>query len=356
MHIFLINHLFPPLAQGGAESVVYRRAKTLVAEGHKVSVITVKPWHGRQSLKIEKTEEEGMTIYRFFPYTISSYQRLGNHGVLFRALWFIISFTGCGSARTVKKMLKQEKPDVVETHNLLGLGLGIPHVIQKLGLEHRAVLHDVQLVEPGGILSWNHIHDTLLHNIYSTLMQSRFGKPNVVETPSFFLQQFYKARGFFPKAQWQLVRPQAMATTPVKPASGKFLFVGSLVSHKGLRTLMEAWEWYGNTKASLQIVGKGPMQDELTEWAKKQGNVVVHGPLYGETLEHQYAEADTLIFPSICIENYPTVIIEARNAGLYIIASDTGGTKETFVKEKEGVLVEPGNFDVFSTAFKKRFE
>ncbi len=49
------------------------------------------------------------------------------------------------------------------------------------------------------------------------------------------------------------------------------------------------------------------------------------------------------------------MIGEARAAGLYVIASDTGGTKETFVKEKEGVLVEPGNIEVWIRALKKRF-
>lgn len=355
MHIVLINHLYPPAAQGGAETVVYRRAQTLVKAGHTVSVITSRPKTSRSASVQEKAVEEGVAVYRIYPGNITSYDDLGNHGSLYRAFWFLGSLFGYRGVHKIKKILQEIKPDLVETHNILGLGLRIPRMIQKGKYNHRVVLHDVQLVEPSGILSWNHIHDTMLHTVYAALMRRRFGTPDTVETPSLFLQEFYRRRGFFPKSQWQVVRPRALATTPVKQAQGHFLFVGSLVFHKGLRTLMQAWEMYSNTKATLHIVGKGPMQEELTAWAKEQGNVEVVGPLYGQALMNEYQKADTLLFPSICLENYPTVIGEARDAGLYIIASDTGGTKETFVKGNEGILIEPGNVEVWVKALTKRW-
>ncbi len=305
MKILIINHLYPPDVQGGAETVVYARAQALQKAGHEVMVLTTRPYTGLGSLKLEKTVEDGVVVYRFFPLNLGSYQNLATYGVLRRAFWFMVALWGRPGVKAAKNVIQEINPDMIETHNLFALGFGIPRTIQNMKKEHRVVLHDVQLVEPSGILSWNHHRDSLVQSVYAAMMRSRFGKPTVVETPSLFLQEFYQSRGFFRTSRWQVVRPSAVSNTDVKPAIGKFLFAGSLVMHKGLECLQTAWELYGNARAHLSIVGKGPLLEELKIWAATQSNVTVHGPLYNEDLKEAYRSADTLLFPSICLENYP---------------------------------------------------
>jgi glycosyltransferase involved in cell wall biosynthesis len=92
----------------------------------------------------------------------------------------------------------------------------------------------------------------------------------------------------------------------------------------------------------LHIVGSGILENEVKEWSKTKHNVTVHGRLEGAELDQVYEQCQILIFPSICLENCPTVIVEALEKGLEVIASDTGGVGELVSEES---LVEPGKIE-----------
>ena len=85
------------------------------------------------------------------------------------------------------------------------------------------------------------------------------------------------------------------------------------------------------------------MRPQVEEWAKNFNNVNVYGRLEKEELEKVYENCDILIFPSICLENRPTVILEALQHGLLIIASDTGGVRELVRPNEDAWLFMPGS-------------
>ena len=374
MKICLINNLYPPYSVGGAERVVERIAKEAVKNGDQAVVITWRPWVGLKSWQPIRTVEDGVVIYRFWVPNIFSYKNLAKHNFVLKLIWHKIDIFNCFSARIIKKILEQKKPDEVQTHNLMGIGFGAPRVIQKLGIKHTHYLHDVQLVEPSGVLPWNHERDSLWQKIYSLVIKSRFGRPDAIISPSKFLVEFYQKRGFFCGSQWLTTPSRLERDTPpskggdnlVSPYEGEmprhtpgqrgrgFLFVGSLVDHKGIRVLMKAWDMVDkNARVELHIVGDGELKKEVEEWARgtnsppdpsleKRGDdrVKVYGRLNEKELEEVYKKSDVLIFPSICIENHPTVIDEAHRFGLRVIASDTGGVKE--MMGEGDVLVVPG--------------
>lgn len=350
MKYCLINNLYPPYARGGAERVVENQARDLKKQGHEVFVITLKPKRGDNQL-----EKDGVKVYQIWPFNIFSYLDLNKHGFLMKLLWHKIDIFNIWSARKVKKILEQEKPDVVYIHNLMGLGFCIPRMVQKLGIKNIHTLHDVQLVEPSGILLWNHQKDSVWQKIYSYIMKKKMGKPDEIIFPSEFLKNFYLGRGFFANAECRIqnaelkkIRHEAQNT------KNKFLFVGQLEKHKGIEILMKVWDDISDKE--LHIVGDGSLKSEIKKWVENKKNVFVHGRLEKEELEKKYEECDVLIFPSICLENHPTVIAEALEKGLYVIASNTGGVGELINSEKKGILVEPGNMDEFIKTIKSFFE
>ncbi|MBI5221925.1 MAG: glycosyltransferase [Candidatus Magasanikbacteria bacterium] len=353
MKLCLINNLFPPYSVGGAERVVERIAKEAVKNGGQAVVITWKPWTGWGPWHPVKMVEDGVAVYRFWVPNIFSYKNLTKHNFLFKLWWHKIDIWNFLSAWIIKKILEQEKPDEVQTHNLMGIGFSVPRVIQKLGIRHTHYLHDIQLVEPSGVLPWDHERDSLLQRIYSLVMKSKFGRPDAIISPSKFLVEFYKKRGFFVGSPHHLITSSPHHTIRNDErrvcAGGwtRFLFIGSLVKHKGARVLMRAWSLVDkNLPVELHIVGDGGLKKEVEEWARGDGRVRVYGRLGGGELEEVYKKCDVLIFPSICVENHPAVIDEAHRFGLKIIASDTGGVREMM---REGdVLVRPGEFDVLS--------
>jgi len=53
--------------------------------------------------------------------------------------------------------------------------------------------------------------------------------------------------------------------------------------------------------------------------------------------------ADALVVPSLCYENSPTVIYEALQAGIPVLAADIGGVGELVENGKNGFLFKPGD-------------
>jgi len=343
MKVVFINNLFPPYAVGGAEQVVAARAAELVSAGEEAVVISWRPWQGWGSWRPQKGVENGIIIYRYWVPNIFSYTNLAKHNFFWKILWHKLDVWNCWSGRIVKKILQQENPDKVETHNLMGVGFTIPKLIQKLGIKHVHVLHDVQLVELSGVLAWNHEKDNLIQKIYAWLMKRKFGQPDVIITHSKFLHNFYEERNFFVNAEWQVAEHQVTADLKSLTTLPKFLFVGSLVKHKGIELLMEAWAKLGEVANELHIVGDGSLFAKVEEWGEDKGQVFVHGRLESADLNKLYEDCDFLIFPSICLENKPLSIIEALEYGLHVIAADTGGVHE-FVREKDNTwLFRPGD-------------
>ena len=373
MKICYINNLYQPYAVGGAEKVI----ENLVKFGDVV--ISWKPWTCWSSWRPERSVEDGVIIYRYWAPNIFSYKNLAKHNFLLKLLWHAIDIFNFWSARIIKKILLVEKPDTVNTHNLMGIGFGIPRLAQKMGIKHIHSLHDVQLVQPSGVLPWNHEKDSLAQKVYIWIMKRRFGRPDEIVSLSEFLKCFYQKRKFFVGSEWATGRfgdlairelgnlesrqsddinvDALISQSPNYPITKlpNYLFVGSLVKHKGIEVLMQSWNKLPKDfKGELHIVGDGILRDEVEKWGRGDNRVKIYGRLGKEELNKVYEKCDVLVFPSICIENQPQVIVEAMRHGLFIIASDTGGAGELLRWYAKARLVEPGSLD-FRTCLEKYY-
>jgi glycosyltransferase involved in cell wall biosynthesis len=61
---------------------------------------------------------------------------------------------------------------------------------------------------------------------------------------------------------------------------------------------------------------------------------------------------DIFAQPSILDEGFPTAVLEAQLAGLPVIASDVGGTRETMDVERTGLLVPPRDIAALAEAIR----
>ncbi|MFZ2978428.1 MAG: glycosyltransferase, partial [Candidatus Magasanikiibacteriota bacterium] len=204
MKVVLINNLYKPYAVGGAERVVERRAGELVDEGNEVVIITWRPWDGWGSWVPVKSFEDDITVYRFWVPNIFSYKNLSKHNFGLKLIWHFIDIFNCWSGRIIHDILKSEQPDIVETHNLMGIGYGLRIKNKDLRIKWRHYLHDVQLVEPSGVFVWSHEKDNLAQKIYSWIMKRKFKNVDEVISPTKFLWEFYRSRGFFVNANFVL--------------------------------------------------------------------------------------------------------------------------------------------------------
>ena len=115
----------------------------------------------------------------------------------------------------------------------------------------------------------------------------------------------------------------------------EFIYVGRLVSEKGLPELIEAMHLlttelaYQN--ARLAIVGSGNMREALVKRVNELNlskNVSFLGPKYGNTLIETIGRAMIGVVPSAYEEPYGGVSLELLAAGKNVIVSNRGGIAE----------------------------
>jgi glycosyltransferase involved in cell wall biosynthesis len=75
------------------------------------------------------------------------------------------------------------------------------------------------------------------------------------------------------------------------------------------------------------VVGKGPLSASAA--ALNDPRLVLRGTLSPEGAHQVIAEADVLLALSRILENQQTILLEAMVEGTPVIATDTGGTRET---------------------------
>ena len=350
MKICIINNLYPPYSRGGAEQVVLKTVQGLLAKGHDVVLITTCP----SGKYVEK--EEKLNIYRFRPKNLFFYTDAHKYNWFSRLFWHILDIFHFSSAEYVEEILRKEKPDIVHTHNLMGIGFLIPNIIRKLKLKHFHTVHDVQLVEPSGIIlkeKENSFRYTGIHiKFYSWIMKKLCGSPDIVISPSQFLLQFYEKRNFFPKSKRVVLRNPVTFDFSIKKEREKntsdvikFLYLGQIENHKGILILIKAFKELlknkpclpAGRKAELHIAGDGALLDEVKLITAGINNIKIYGRVNREELPDLFSKTDVTVVPSLCYENSPTVIFESLYFGVPVLASNIEGIAELIEEGKNGL-------------------
>ncbi len=351
MKICIINNLYPPYARGGAEQVVRKTVEGLMAAGNSVVLITSTP----DDPGVEESDD--LKIYRIKPKNTFFYTEAHKHDFLSRFLWHIVDTFNFSVSSEVKKILTWEKPDIVHTHNLMGLSFLIPRTIRSLDIRHIHTVHDVQLVEPSGIIlkkeenSWRYTGWPT--RVYTWIMKKLFASPEVVISPSQFLLDFYKERGFFASSKFVVVRnPMTFSEGKGERGKGKgendlfsFLYLGQIEEHKGILFLLRIFKQFVKTNANceLHVVGDGSALGDVKDLAEGGENIVVHGRVGRDELPGLFSKTDITIVPSLCYENSPTVIFESLSFGVPVLASRIEGIAELIEEGENGFTFEAGD-------------
>ncbi len=122
-------------------------------------------------------------------------------------------------------------------------------------------------------------------------------------------------------------------------------FVGRLVHGKGVQDLIIAFpEINKESKARLLIIGDGSYRPELERLAQSIDKEKIL--FLGQKTQREIADilnnSDIFVNPSYS-EGLPTSVLEAGAAGLPIVATDVGGTREIIEDGKSGFLVSPAD-------------
>lgn len=277
------------------------------------------------------------------------------------------------SAREVRALIAEQRPDVVHVHNSFPLispslhaaahDAGVP-VVQtlhnfRLLCPQAMLLREGRVCEdcvgraplPGvrhGCYRGSHAQSgvlagmLLLHRALGT-WQTKVAR--YIALNSFCRDKFIE--GGLPAARIA-IKPNFvdLPMPPAQPRSG-LLYVGRLAPEKGIATLAQAALQL--PPGSLRVAGTGPELERL------QGlpAVTLLGALNGAQVADEMARAAALVMPSLWYENFPRTLVEAYACGLPVLASRLGALATLVEHERTGLLVAPGDAAAWAQAMRR---
>jgi len=139
-------------------------------------------------------------------------------------------------------------------------------------------------------------------------------------------------------------KPHFVLHDPGKRSSiGRYaLFVGRLSPEKGLDLLLDVWN---NDRLPLVIVGDGPLRSRMEQRVRDQGltNVCFAGHCGHEEVSMFFQQARFLVMPSVWLETFGMVVIEAYAHGVPVLATRLGALADLIRDGTTGLLFTRGD-------------
>jgi glycosyltransferase involved in cell wall biosynthesis len=358
MKMLFISNFYPPHHRGGYEMLCHEVAAQLEMRGHQVSVLT--STYGVNG----KQEEPGVYRWLKLESDVDYYhpRQVLRYWVDRRA-----------NLRAVHAVLTEYAPDVVVIWGMWNLSPLVAEWSEALaGSKVVYYLADQWPAEPGAHEAyWDGTEDSLVGRAFKRAFRMpvhwalhKEWRPvnlrfeHVITCSESVRDQLLKAdvpvdharvvyHGIDPIPYRTAARRRAR-----KPVNGplRVVYVGALLEHKGVHTAIEALgriaEYGTPTPVNLAVLGAGHPDYELRlrqlvqRWQLEE-MVSFHSPIPRSELPEFLAQFDVLVMPSVYEEPQARISQEAMAAGLVLVATPTGGTKEILVDGKNGLTFEP---------------
>lgn len=338
MKILILHNRY--LEGGGEDTVVWAEKSLLERYGHKV------------------------ILYERFNKDIEGY----NVFKKIRLLWKDILWSE-DSYQDLKRLIRQERPDIAHIHNIFFLlSPSVYDALKEEGIYIVQTLHNYRFICLNGLFFRdNHICEECLikknsfHSVIHRCWRNSFllslclyRMLNACSLKTAISRKIdaYIALSEFSKAKfvkWGLpgnrifIKPNFIVSQVKPDKNGKdyAVFVGRLVNYKGIDTVVSAFQKIRHF--GLKIIGSGPLLKKLQRVTKSFPNIELLGSLEQEKALEYIRESSFLIFPSVCYENMPRVIVEAFSVGVPVIGSNLGAIQELVKDGITGLLFNPAD-------------
>jgi len=372
MKIALLSDLFPPYKSGGAEYIAYLFAKEYINCGHEVFVITTV--QHKNTRRVE--EHAGIKIY-------SLYTKLPER---LRA-W--CSFYNPQVLPAVRKILAEQKPAVIHAHNIHNyLSYHCLKVAHDLQMPVVMTMHDAmsfsygkyfQFIDKKNLAQYPQVSYKPL-DFWMTLKANRFRYiPFRNQTIKTYLHKYVRnivsVSNELQKALYahgihctevvhngidltafhvDIEKTNDFRNTYDLHDKSVVLFAGRVSYLKGGEQVLKAMKSVCKAihNAVLLIAGKqdgyGEHMQQLAKDSGIEQSVIFTGWLSREDLTAAYQCSDAVVSPSIYLDNFPTVNLEAMAMRKPVIASCFGGSKELVFDGMTGYIVNPFNIELLA--------
>lgn len=341
MKILFILDQFLPESAGGAAVVAFGLAKGLVKSGHELLVLTAtfNP-ENVGDIEIESVKIKKILSYPFGKFR--NFKNLKNRAIL----------------KEAKKIFKEYHPDVIHIHTLHHqFSYGIIGLAKQFSKAVFFTLHDAQTIYNGKLfpkndyrVTWldNFKKDGLSYNPFQKFFIRRaLKKVDKIFAVSDALKKALEANGI-DNIETIHNGIDAQEWTVNDFQENNILFIGRVDEAKGAEVLIKNFDIINNriTDAKLIIVGDenfSPFVRSSKGGKTGQNKNIEILPWQSnrDEIKKIFTKAAVVVTPSLYLDPFPTVNLEAMAAGRPVVGTCFGGTPEIVIDNETGYIVNP---------------
>jgi len=291
-----------------------------------------------------------------------------NEGIVMEAINMSRKITPFQDLKSLWEMwnfLRKEKPQIVHTHTpkagiigMLAARLaGVPHrlhtvaglpLMEATGIKRKILNFVEKLTYSSATRVYPNskgLYDFILQNNFTQSNKLKIianGSSNGINTTFFSLAQVS-----------EIERVTLREKLNIQPDDFVFVFVGRIVSDKGINELIKAFSELQTaennelTGIKLLLVGGlesdlDPLNPETLAEINQNKDIISAG--FQQDVRPFFAISDALAFPSYR-EGFPNVVMQAGAMGLPSIVSDINGCNEIIVEGENGLIIPSKNVE-----------
>ena len=260
----------------------------------------------------------------------------------------------------VKKILREEMPDIIHISTPGPLGFCARRAAKKLGIKIAGTYHTNHpsyIYENTQSKFLEKLSKRVLSNFYKdfslVFTRSKENKKLMISDIAIDSQKIKKIPIGINLQKFKTIEEnEHLETIKNIKQKLKFLYVGRLTDEKNVKFLIDTWNELikeQNLDAALVMVGGG----KYLNYPLKNGYYL--GELKKDELLGIYPLCDVFLFPSIT-DTLGQVVIEAQIVGLPCLVSNVGGPKEIVKKEPKSGMVKKIDKEKWKKAILKLYE
>ena len=291
-----------------------------------------------------------------------------NEGIAVEAITMSRKITPFQDLKSLWEMwnfLRKEKPQIVHTHTpkagiigMLAARLaGVPHRLHTVAglplMEATGIKRKIlNFVEKLTYSSATRVYPNS-KGLYDFILQNNFTQSNKLKIIANGSSNGINTTFFSPDQVTELERVAFREKLNIQPDDFVFVFVGRIVSDKGINELIKAFSELktaeNNELTSIKLLLVGGLESDLDPLhpetlAEINHNKDIISAGFQQDVRPFFAISDALVFPSYR-EGFPNVVMQAGAMGLPSIVSDINGCNEIIVEGENGLIIPSKNVE-----------
>ena len=290
-----------------------------------------------------------------------------NEGIVMEAINMSRKITPFQDLKSLWEMwnfLRKEKPQIVHTHTpkagiigMLAARLaGVPHRLHTVAglplMEATGTKRKIlNFVEKLTYSSATRVYPNS-KGLYDFILQNNFTQSNKLKIIANGSSNGINTTFFSPEQVSETEKAALREKLNIQPDDFVFVFVGRIVSDKGINELIKAFSELQTvenkpTDIKLLLVGGlendlDPLNPETLAEINQNRDIISVG--FQQDVRPFFAISDALVFPSYR-EGFPNVVMQAGAMGLPSIVSDINGCNEIIIEGENGLIIPSKNVE-----------